>query len=92
MTKNIYTKIRKVLDQMDIIYINRDFYEFKNGLRISNVIALLEFRTILELKEIDDVMFLTVYDYDGWIIDSIDSKLNLLDETIIFKLAINLER
>ena len=92
MTKNIYTKIRKVLDQMDIIYINRDFYEFKNGLRISNVIALLEFRTILELKEIDDVMFLTVYDYDGWIIDSMDSKLNLLDETIIFKLAINLER
>ena len=92
MTKNIYAKIRKTLDQMDIIYINRDFYEFKNGLRIENVIALLEFRTILELKEIEGVMFLTIYDYDGWIIDSMDSKMNLSDETIIFKIGLNLER
>ena len=83
MTKNIYAKIRKTLDQMDIIYINRDFYEFKNGLRIENVIALLEFRTILELKEIEGVMFLTIYDYDGWIIDSMDSKMNLSDKKII---------
>ena len=92
MTKNIYEKIRKTLNQMEIIYINREFYEFKNGLRIENVIALLEFRTILSLKEIEGIMFLDVYDYDGWLIDSMDSKSNMSDETIIFKLALNLER
>lgn len=92
MTKNIYEKIMKTLNQMEIIYINREFYEFKNGLRIENVIALLEFRTILSLKEIEGIMFLDVYDYDGWLIDSMDSKSKMSDETIIFKLALNLER